>query len=715
MKDLKQLIKEDFKLPEIKSENIIKLYDEKATIPFVARYRKDVTGNLDEVAIAEIYTKIAMYNELFARKEFILEEIEKKGKLTPELRAKIEECYDPKKLENLYLPYKEKRKTKAEKAIEAGIQPLADILMGFQFKGEPLELAAGYLNIEKGYDTAEKVLDGATYIAAQSVIENTDLMEYFLKDSLENGTLTVTKKKGYSGEDRRFEDYYEYEEKLYAIGTPKNSHRFLAVKRGEEVGALSLSFELDDGSHIFALGKKYIKQEHAYRDFLDKAVYTAYSQYLRGSLETAIRQELTEKAETEAIGVFARNIEALFMAPPIPYRNVIGMDPGLRTGIKTAILDKDGKFLANETLYINTPFEREESLITLKGLIKRYKTGAIGVGTGTGSKQAFELAKRAAADMGGEIITTLVDEAGASVYSASELARKEFPDLDVTVRGAISIGRRLQNPLAELVKTDPRSAGVGQYQHDVDQKRLKEALKRVVESCVNNIGVDINTASYSILTYIAGLSEKLAKNIIEYREANGFFKNRTELKKVKGIGPKIFEQCAGFLRIASSENPLDNTRVHPEAYKIVAEIAKDLNKKPSELIGDSTLSTRISVEKYIDGDIGKFTVESIIEDLKYPARDPRKEFKTATFKEGIDSIEDLKTDMELEGRVTNVTNFGAFIDIGVHNDGLCHISQMSDHFIKDPNEVVKVGDIVKIKVIGIELEKKRISLKLLQK
>ena len=710
-KSLTELVCEKTGVAPIFVDNLITFYDEKATIPFVSRYRKDQTGNLDEIQVASAYDSIKLYNDLFDRKTFILEEIEKKGKLTDELRAKIENCYDPKKLEALYLPYKEKRKTKADKAKEAGLEPLAIILMGSDNQGKAIELAQNYINTEKGYDTPEKVLEGALYIVSQSVMETIDLMDYFVKSSFESGTLHATKKKGYDGADMRFEDYYEYSESLKNLQNPKSSHRYLAIKRGEECGALSLKTEVDEASHIFRVYEKFIKKEHFYKDELRDGCNIAYTNYLRNAIDTRITQELTEIAEQEAISVFAKNLESLFMAPPIPYRNVIGLDPGIRTGIKTAVLDKDGKFIENAVLYINSPLEKDQSALKLRSLIKKHKIGAVGVGTGTGSKEAFALAQAVAKAESADIITALVDEAGASVYSASEIAREEFPDLDLTVRGAISIGRRLQNPLAELVKVDPRSVGVGQYQHDVDQKKLKESLERVVQICVNNIGVDLNTASYSILTHISGLAEKVAKSIVEYREKNGMFKSREELKKVKGIGAKVYEQCAGFLRIRDGKNPLDNTRVHPESYETVALIAKDMSMNMSELIGNKTVISTLDIKKYLSDNLGEHTLKTIAEDLKHPARDPRKEFRNVKFLEGVDKIEDLKNDMLMEGRVTNVTNFGAFIDIGVHQDGLCHISQMGDRFIKDPSEVMKVGDIVKVKVIGVDIPKKRVSLK----
>ena len=700
---LEELVSEDTGVKIEFVNNLIELFDENATIPFVSRYRKDKTGGLDEIAVASVYDSIEKFRTLADRKVFIKSEIDKKGKLTEELILAIDECKDPKKLEDIYMPYKDKKKTKAEKAKEAGLGDLAIILMGSEDKGLPEELAVNYINVEAKFDTVEKVLEGALDIITQDVVEKSDLIEYFLRSAINTGFLTSEVKKGFDGSDRRFEEYYGYSEKISSLIQPRCSHRYLAMRRGEECGALTLKSEVSEEEHIFTLKNKYMTGQHFYKDFVEKAVERAYNQYLRPALETRIKQELFEVAQNEAISVFSKNMESILMAPPIPPRNVIGMDPGIRTGIKTAILDKDGKYLANTVLKINTPFEKDRALLELKVLIKKYKTGAIGVGTGTGSKETLSFAKQAVKELGEDVIVALVDETGASVYSASEVAREEFPDLDLTVRGAISIGRRLQNPLAELVKVDPRSAGAGQYQHDLDQKKLKAALERVIQICVNNIGVDINTASYSILAKISGLAEKTAKNIVKFREENGFFKDRGEIKKVKGIGPKSFEQCAGFLRIREGKNPLDSTRVHPESYSLVVKIADDLKVKIEDLIGNKDILSKIDTKKYIDDKTGKHTVESVIEDLKYPALDPRKEFRNVNFLEGIDKIEDLKPNMVTEGVVKNITNFGAFIDVGVHQDGLCHISKM-----KGKN--LRTGDIVTVKIISADPFKKRISL-----
>lgn len=700
---LEELVSEDTGVKIEFVNNLIELFDENATIPFVSRYRKDKTGGLDEIAVAGVYDSIEKFRTLADRKVFIKSEIDKKGKLTEELISAIDECKDPKKLEDIYMPYKDKKKTKAEKAKEAGLGDLAVILMGSEDKGLPEELAVNYINAEAKFDTVEKVLEGALDIITQDVVEKSDLIEYFLRTAINSGFLTSEVKKGFDGSDRRFEEYYGYSEKISSLIQPRCSHRYLAMRRGEECGALTLKAEVSEEEHIFTLKNKYMTGQHFYKDFVEKAVERAYNQYLRPALETRIKQELFESAQNEAISVFSKNMESILMAPPIPPRNVIGMDPGIRTGIKTAILDKDGKYLANTVLKINTPFEKDRALLELKKIITKYKTGAIGVGTGTGSKEALSFAKQAVKELGADVIVALVDETGASVYSASEVAREEFPDLDLTVRGAISIGRRLQNPLAELVKVDPRSAGAGQYQHDLDQKKLKSALERVIQICVNNIGVDINTASYSILTKISGLAEKTAKNIVKFREENGFFKDRAEIKKVKGIGPKSFEQCAGFLRIREGKNPLDSTRVHPESYSLVVKIADDLKVKVDDLIGNKSILSKIDTTKYIDDKTGKHTVESVIEDLKYPALDPRKEFRNVNFLEGIDKIEDLKPNMVTEGIVKNITNFGAFIDVGVHQDGLCHISKM-----KGKN--LRTGDIVTVKIISADPFKKRISL-----
>ncbi len=701
---LEELVSEETSVKIEFVKNIIELYDENATIPFVSRYRKDKTGGLDEIAVAGVYDSIEKFRTLADRKVFIKSEIDKKGKLTDELIFAIDECKDPKILEDIYMPYKDKKKTKAEKAKEAGLGELAVILMGSENKGLPEELATNYINIEAKFDTVEKVLEGALDIITQDVVEKSDLMEHYLRTAINSGFLTSEVKKGFDGSDRRFEEYYGYSEKISSLLEARHSHRYLAMRRGEECGALTLKTEVSEEEHIFTLKNKYMTEQHFYKDFVEKAVEKAYNQYLRPALETRIKQELFESAQNEAISVFSKNMESILMAPPIPPRNVIGMDPGIRTGIKTAILDKDGKYIANTVLRINSPLEKDRALFELKTLIKKYQTGAIGVGTGTGSKEALSFAKQAVKELGeDDIIVALVDETGASVYSASEVAREEFPDLDLTVRGAISIGRRLQNPLAELVKVDPRSAGAGQYQHDLDQKKLKSALERVIQICVNNIGVDINTASYSILTKISGLAEKTAKNIVKFREENGFFKDRAEIKKVKGIGPKSFEQCAGFLRIREGKNPLDSTRVHPESYSLVVKIADDLKVKVDDLIGNKSILSKIDTTKYIDDKTGKHTVESVIEDLKYPALDPRKEFRNVNFLDGVDKIEDLKPNMITEGIVKNITNFGAFIDVGVHQDGLCHISKM-----KGKN--IRTGDIVTVKIISADPYKKRISL-----
>jgi len=711
--DLSGVISKKLNLNRKNVENIISFYNEKATIPFVARYRKDQTGNLDEVKVSETYDAIKYYNDLFERKAFILGEIEKKGKLTPQLREKIEKCLDAKKLEDLYLPYKEKKKTKAEKAREAGIEPFAKMLMSSEDQGDPHIKATEFINREKGYDTAQKVIEGALYIVAQDVMESTDLMEIFLKNAFKDGKLVSKKKRSYKGEEKRFEDYYEYEEELSRLKQPRSTHRFLAIQRGGNLKVLSVKIELNDESNINLLKKRYMKRDFFYRNYIEEAVELAYKQYLRPALDTRILSELTEIAETEAINVFKRNLESALLAPPLPYKNVLGLDPGLRTGVKTAILDKDGSFRGNMVLHINTDSQIKKSMDVLINLIKKYDIGAISIGNGTGSRETLTFVKSATKKAGLKPIIAVVNESGASVYSASKLAREEFPDLDVTVRGAISIGRRLQNPLAELVKIDPRSIGVGQYQHDVNQKKLKSALERTVEFCVNKVGVDINTASYSILTYISGLSEKTAKSIIEYRRENGFFKSRSQIKKAKGIGPKTYEQCAGFLMIRNGDNPLDNTRVHPESYSIVEKIAKDHRMSVDQVIGNKLLLKTLDPSDYLTDTYQVHNFRSLVDDLKHPGQDPRKTYINISYREGVESVEDVKKDMILEGRVTNVTNFGAFIDIGVHQDGLCHVSQIADYFVRDPNEVVSVGDIVTVEVLNVDYQRKRISLKIL--
>jgi uncharacterized protein len=693
--------------------NLVSLYNEKATIPFVSRYRKDQTGNMDEVKVSETYDAIKYYNDLFERKAFIMDEIEKKGKMTPELKEKLEKCLDAKKLEDLYLPYKETKKTKAEKAREAGIEPFALMLMKETDQGDPLVKAVEFINVEKGYDTVEKVIDGALYIISWKVMESVDLMETYLKDALRTGKIISKKKKGYEGDEMRFEDYYDYTEEIARLALPKNSHRFLAIRRGEDLKVLSLKIEINDDVNRQMLSERFINRKFFYMDYIRKAIAIAYDNYLRSALDTRIFGELTDIAETEAIQVFSRNLEAALLAPPLPYKNVLGLDPGIRTGTKTVILNKDGAFQGNLVLNLNSERQIKESADILAKLLKKFEIGAIAIGNGTGSRETHMFVNNILKKEKVDAIVSVVNESGASVYSASKLAREEFPDLDVTVRGAISIGRRLQNPLAELVKIDPKAIGVGQYQHDVNQKKLMEALSRVVEICVNKVGVDINTASYSILTYISGLSEKMAKSIIEYRTANGFFKSRSEIKKAKGIGPKAFEQCAGFLMIRDGKNPLDNTRIHPESYAVVDKIASENKFATSQIIGNKLFFRNFDPKRYLTDTIGELNLRSIIDDLLNPGLDPRKEFKNISYKEGVESVADVKEGMVFEGKVTNVTNFGAFIDIGVHQDGLCHISKLADRFIKDPNEVVSVGDILSVEVINVDHQKKRISLKVL--
>ncbi len=711
---LEGILEDKFALRPPLVENLIQFYDEKATIPFVARYRKDQTGNMDEVKVAEVYDAIKYFNDLFARKAYVLEEIEKKGKLTDELRRKIEECLDAKQLEGLYLPYKEKKKTKAEKAREAGLEPLARILLAVSNEGDPQKRAEEFLNAEKGYGTVEKALEGALYIVAQQVLETVFLMEEFIKSAFSDGVLHSAKKRGYSGDDTRFEDYYEYSELISQLRVPRNSHRYLAIMRGVNQNALSVKFELDDGRHLHSLMTHFIRKEHFYREYLEKAVTLAYEHYLRPALETRIHSDLTEAAEEEAIKVFAGNLEALLMAPPIPYKSVLALDPGIRTGIKTVVLDKDGSFKEHTVLYLRTPEEVEKSGALLRSLLKKHNIGAIGIGNGTGSREAMAFVRQALKDGAKDMLITMVNESGASVYSASDMARAEFPDLDVTVRGAISIGRRIQNPLAELVKIDPRSIGVGQYQHDIDQKKLRESLNRVIEICVNSVGVDLNTASYAILTYVSGLSERVSKEIVQFRKAHGFFRNRESILTVKGIGPKVYEQCAGFLIVREGDNPLDATRVHPETYSVVMKIARDHALKTDQVIGNRELFKKLDTKSYLTESCQLHNLTALIEELSNPLKDPRRSFAGMSYRDDVQTLEDLKEGMIMEGRVTNVTNFGAFIDIGVHNDGLCHVSQLAERFVREPREIVSVGDVVKVKVLTVDRDKRRISLKRLQ-
>ncbi|WP_324038124.1 Tex family protein [Aeromonas caviae] len=691
----------------------VRLLDEGATVPFIARYRKEVTGGLDDSQLRTLESRLGYLRELADRRQVILRSIEEQGKLTPELARELNEADSKTRLEDLYLPYKPKRRTKGQMAIEAGLEPLADLLLGDPMK-DPEQEAVRFLNAEQGITDGKAALDGARYILMERFAEQADLLEK-LRDYLwHNATLRARVVAGKEQEGAKFKDYFEHDEPLHKAP----SHRVLAMLRGRNEGVLNLALVAgdDEGASpcegIIAHHLRLNLQHRPADKWLQGVVSWTWKIKLSLQMETELIGRIRESAEDEAIKVFAMNLKDLLMAAPAGMRCTMGLDPGIRTGVKVAVVDATGKLVDHATIY---PFEPkrqvDQSLKTLSELCQKHKVELISIGNGTASRETdrlvSDLFERYPAAKAQKIV---VSEAGASVYSASELASQEFPDLDVSIRGAVSIARRLQDPLAELVKIDPKSIGVGQYQHDVGQSQLARRLDAVVEDCVNAVGVDVNTASVALLNRVSGLSQTLAQNIVAYRDENGAFKSRQQLLKVSRLGPKAFEQCAGFLRIRGGSNPLDGSAVHPESYPVVERILAKLEQTVDSLLGNSSLLRTLKPTDYTDEQFGVPTVTDIIGELDKPGRDPRPEFKTATFKEGVEKISDLVPEMVLEGVVTNVTNFGAFVDIGVHQDGLVHISSLTDRFVKDPREVVKAGDIVRVKVLEVDVPRKRISL-----
>jgi uncharacterized protein len=677
------------------------LLQEGSTIAFIARYRKEKTGSLDEVKISLVKDSLEQIRTLEKRKEAVLSSLEEQNVLTPELEKKVINSKTLPELEDIYLPFRPKKRTKASIAKEKGLLGLAEKIL-LQIGGfDPLKEAKNFINTEKGVNSEDEAIEGAKFIIAEIVSENSDLRgkirEIFRKESVLKAKLVKAKQE----EAQKFKDYFDYEEEI----TKLPGHRLLAVLRGHSLGFLSISIRPDDSKPLQILKKQYLR--NAESSFLvNEAIEDSYKRLILPSMETEIKNSLKEKADLEAIEVFASNLKELLMAPPLGRKKIMAVDPGLRTGCKTVVLDDKGDLKED---FIIFPFEKNREKQAKKLVIsaaEKYKIEAVAVGNGTGGRESEAFLK--SLDL--KIPVILTDESGASVYSASETAREEFPDHDLTVRGAVSIGRRLMDPLAELVKIDPKSIGVGQYQHDVDQKLLKLKLDNVVISCVNQVGVDLNLASRELLSYVSGLGPKMAKAIIDYRTKNKRFDSRKELKKVPKLGPKTFEQCAGFLRISDGENPLDSSAVHPESYKIVEKMAKDLSCKVIDLIKDKNLRDKIDLNLYVTKDTGLPTLKDIIDELAKPGRDPRKDFEVFSFREGVNSITDLEENMSLPGIVTNVTKFGAFVDIGVHQDGLVHISEMADRFIKDPSEVVKVKQKVLVKVISVDEKRKRIAL-----
>lgn len=693
----------------------VTLLDEGSTVPFIARYRKEVTGSLDDTQLRNLEERLRYLRELDDRRVSILASIEEQGKLTPELKREIDLADTKTRLEDLYLPYKQKRRTKGQIALEAGLGELADALFGNPDL-TPEQQAERFIDAEKGFADVKAVLEGAKYILMERFAEDADLLAKLREFLKHNATLSARVVPGKESEGAKFSDYFEHDEVLK--NTP--SHRALAIFRGRNEGILSVSLKVGDetpgsmhpGEGMIGERFGIANRGRAADKWLGEVVRWTWKVKLYTHLETDLLGELRDKAEDEAISVFARNLHDLLLSAPAGPRATLALDPGLRTGCKVAVVDATGKLLETATVYPHAPRnDWDGTLAILAKLCAKHAVDLIAIGNGTASRESDKLAGELIKKVPGLKLTKImVSEAGASVYSASELAAKEFPDLDVSLRGAVSIARRLQDPLAELVKIDPKSIGVGQYQHDVSQLKLARSLDAVVEDCVNAVGVDVNTASAALLARISGLNSTLAQNIVQFRDANGAFKSRSELKKVPRLGDKTFEQAAGFLRVMNGDNPLDASAVHPETYPLVKRIAADTNRDIRSLIGDSAFLKRLDPKQFTDETFGLPTVTDILSELDKPGRDPRPEFKTAEFQEGVEKLSDLEPGMVLEGVVTNVTNFGAFVDIGVHQDGLVHISALSEKFVKDPYEVVKAGDIVKVKVMEVDIPRQRVGL-----
>jgi uncharacterized protein len=699
-------IASELKLTPQQVEVVINLLAEGATIPFMARYRKELTGSLDEVALAAIRDRHEQLTELDKRKEAILKSIEKQEKLTPALAKLIDETESMAELEDIYLPYKPKRKTRASIAREKGLEPLA-LLIFEQHKIDLDGTAANYVNTELGVATSQEALDGARDIMAEWISENQEarknVRELFWQDGLIHAT--VIKSKAESDEAQKFKDYFDWKEPIKK--TP--SHRLLAMRRAEKEGFILLDISPTEELAIQSLENQFVKSSSPSSDQVKLAVKDCYKRLLKPTLESEVRVETKLQADAEAIKVFAANLKKLLLASPLGQKRVLALDPGFRSGIKLVCLGAQGELQFDTVIYPLEP-QREvtKSATIVLGLCERFKIEAIAIGNGTASRETESFVK--SIGLPKEILVVMVNESGASVYSASDVAREEFPNHDVTVRGAVSIGRRLTDPLAELVKIDPKSIGVGQYQHDVDQTKLKAGLDDVVMSCVNSVGVEVNTASKELLSYVSGLGPQLAKGIVEYRNQHGPFKDRKELNKVPRLGDKAFEQCAGFLRIRDSKNPLDTSAVHPERYDLVEKFAKDLGCSVKDLMTSADLRKKLDLKKYVNDTVGLPTLTDILAELEKPGRDPREKFEVFSFEEGVNEIKDLKVGMVLPGIVTNVTNFGAFVDIGVHQDGLVHISHLSDRFVKDPNQVVAVQQKVKVTVMEVDAPRKRIAL-----
>lgn len=719
--DIIQKLASEFKIRSAQVEHTVELIDEGNTIPFIARYRKEVTGGLSDVTLRDLDERLKYLRNLEERKEEVIRLIDEQGKLTEDLRQEIEKAEVLQRVEDLYKPYRQKKATRASKAKEKGLEPLAMIIFAqLKTEGTPEECAEPFINAEKEVNTPEEALKGACDIIAEMIADDAEITKDVREKTFSTGVIST---EAVDPEEKTvYEMYYDHQEALSKIP----NHRVLAINRGEKEKKLKVKIEADTEKMHDVIARSVIKNEKSiFLGLLQDTIADAYKRLMAPSIEREMRNLLTERAEAEAVKIFARNTESLLMTPPVKGKRIIAIDPGYRTGCKVAVLDETGKLKAYTTIYPTEPKnDIKGTEAVLKKIIEKYHTDIIVIGNGTASRETEEVVANFIKKEGYDIQYTIVNEAGASVYSASKLAAEEYPDLDVTTRGAMSLGRRLQDPLAELVKIDPKSIGVGQYQHDINQKLLEGALTNVVEDCVNRVGVDLNTASPSLLSYIAGVNMGIAKNIVAYREEHGRFNNRKELMKVPKLGEKAFNQCAGFMRITDGDNPLDATSVHPESYGAAQAMMEKLGVDPQAVKagGDKDMEKKIkgaypakSLNQSIavmaeDLGVGQMTLTDIIEEMKKPARDPREDAPPVIFRNDVKSFEDLKIDMEMTGTVRNVVDFGAFVDIGVKNDGLVHISQMSDKYIKHPMDVVSVGDTVKVKIISIDYDKKKVGL-----
>ncbi len=701
---LNQRVTIELGLKDWQVDHVVRLLEDGATIPFISRYRKEMTGSLDEVVLAQIRDRLEQLGELEKRRAYILKTIEEQGKLTPELKKSLEEADMLAILEDLYLPYKPKRRTRATIAREKGLEPLARLI--FDQKNIDLEeTASQYIDPEKEVNGVEEALQGARDIMAEWIAEDVRVREMLRNLFSKEGILTCRMIRGKETEGVKYKDYYDFSEQVKKIP----SHRMLAMRRGEKEMFLSIDIQPNESNALQPLEKLLITNRNSSSEQVKLAIQDGYKRLLKPSMETEIRMHTKKEADIEAIAVFVDNLRQLLLAPPLGQKRVLAIDPGFRTGCKVVCLDEQGKLLHHTAIFPNEPQNRvAESAATLKKLADSFNIEAIAIGNGTASRETESFVR--SLGLRPEIAIVMVNESGASIYSASEVAREEFPDQDVTVRGAVSIGRRLMDPLAELVKIEPKSIGVGQYQHDVDQAALKKSLDDVVVSCVNAVGVELNTASKEILSYVSGLGPQLAANIVRFRNENGPFQSRESLKKVSRMGEKVFEQCAGFLRIRDGINPLDGSAVHPERYELVRKMAADSGCTVRDLLTDAERRGRVHIADYVTEEVGLPTLQDIMEEMSKPGRDPRQTFEVFEFSEEVKDIQDLRTGMILPGIITNITKFGAFVDIGVHQDGLVHISQLSDQYVSDPAEVVKINQRVKVKVMEVDVGRKRISL-----